>query len=75
MFKAIASITLRRAILLKTSSNSSRMASTYLIDDPKYSFLKDLGLERTNYGVYDGEWKGSGPALKSIDPATGKVIA
>ncbi|XP_063697266.1 putative aldehyde dehydrogenase family 7 member A1 homolog [Culicoides brevitarsis] len=73
MFKAITSIASRRALLLKSSN--IRMASSYLIDDPKYSFLKDLGLERTNYGVYDGEWKGSGPALKSIDPATGNVIA
>lgn len=52
-----------------------RMSSSYLIDDPKYSFLKELGLGRTNYGVYDGEWKGKGPVLKSIDPDTGKVIA
>lgn len=55
--------------------NTSRMASTYLIDDPKYSFLKDLGLQRTNLGVYDGTWKGKGPILKSVDPATGQIIA
>lgn len=55
--------------------NLVRMSSSYLIDDPKYAFLKDLGLKRTNYGVYDGEWKGKGPILKSIDPATGQVIA
>lgn len=53
----------------------TRMSSSYLIDDPKYAFLKDLGLQRTNYGVYDGEWKGSGSTVKSIDPATGKIIA
>lgn len=44
------------------SSNSG-----YLVDDPKYSFLKnDLKLERTNAGVYNGKWFGSGPSVKSI---------
>lgn len=49
--------------------------SAYLIDKPEFSFLKELGLERSNLGVYDGSWKGSGPIVQSIDPATGKVIA
>lgn len=49
--------------------------SSYLVDDPKYSFLKDLGLERTNSGVYNGKWIGSGEVVKSVDPATGQVIA
>lgn len=52
------------------SSNSS-----YLVDDPKFSFLKELGLQRSNFGVYNGNWFGSGPTVKSIDPATGQVIA
>lgn len=39
----------------------------YLIDNPKYSFLKDdLKLERVNPGVYNGKWYGNGPAVKSI---------
>lgn len=50
-------------------------APKYLVDDPKYSFLKDLGLNTTNAGAYNGKWFGSGPAVKSIDPATGNVIA
>ena len=33
---------------------------SYLIDEPKYAFLKDLGLEKTNQGVYHGQWAGSG---------------
>lgn len=49
--------------------------SSYLIDKPEFSFLKELGLERTNNGVYDGKWKGSGQIVKSIDPASGQVIA
>lgn len=53
-----------------------RMSSSgYLIDDPKYSFLKELGLERTNSGVYNGTWTGTGRTLKSIDPGTGNIIA
>ena len=47
----------------------------YLVDDTNFSFLKDLGLERTNKGVYNGEWSGNGEVVKSIDPATNKVIA
>lgn len=50
-------------------------SNSYLVNDPKYSFLKDLDLETTNSGVYNGGWCGSGPPVKSIDPATGKVIA
>lgn len=43
------------------------MASGYLIDDPKYSFLKDLGLQKTNNGVYDGQkWGGSGQVSKTF---------
>jgi hypothetical protein len=35
-------------------------SGNYLIDEPKYSFLKELGLEKINQGVYDGKWSGSG---------------
>ena len=51
------------------------MASSYLIEDPKFSFLRELGLEKLNKGVYNGSWCGSGEIFKSIDPATGSVIA
>lgn len=50
-------------------------ASNYLIDSPQYSFLKDIGLERENPGVYYGLWKGSGETVTSVDPGTGKPIA
>ena len=41
--------------------NVRTMASgKYLVDDPKFSFLKDLGLERSNKGVYNGAWTGNG---------------
>ncbi|EDW18990.1 putative aldehyde dehydrogenase family 7 member A1 homolog [Drosophila mojavensis] len=51
-----------------------RMAS-YLIDQPEYSFLKDLGLERDNPGVYSGHWQGRGQSITSYDPGTGQPIA
>ena len=37
-----------------------KMSSNYLIGEPKYAFLKDLGLEQSNHGVYNGKWFGSG---------------
>lgn len=57
-------------------TNSLRMASHYLVNDPKFSFLKDLGLSDTNCGVYNnGKWSGEGKVIQSVDPATGKIIA
>jgi aldehyde dehydrogenase (NAD+) len=39
-------------------------------------FLKELGLEGTNSGAYDGKWLACGGAvLESRDPSTGEVIA
>ena len=34
--------------------------SSYLINEPKYAFLKELDLQETNLGVYNGKWTGSG---------------
>lgn len=38
----------------------ARSASSYLIDDPKYSFLKELGLKEKNVGVFNGKWQANG---------------
>jgi len=54
---------------------SRAMSSGYLVHEPKYSFLKDLGLEESNKGVYDGSWKGSGEEVTSLCPANGRPIA
>lgn len=43
-----------------------RMSTGYLIENPKYSFLKELGLEKTNVGVFNGEWKANGAVSKGI---------
>ncbi|XP_063220901.1 alpha-aminoadipic semialdehyde dehydrogenase [Bacillus rossius redtenbacheri] len=52
-----------------------RGVASYLVDDPKYSFLKDLGLDRSNPGAYNGKWLGSGKVVTAVDPATGCPIA
>nr|XP_042900559.1 alpha-aminoadipic semialdehyde dehydrogenase isoform X2 [Parasteatoda tepidariorum] len=63
----------RKIILLGTMSKAS--ASSYLIDDAKYAFLKDLGLEKKNLGVYHGSWCGSGEVHTSYCPANNQPIA
>jgi hypothetical protein len=42
---------------------------------PLLQFLKELGLEEENPGVYCGKWAGSGELLTSYNPSTGKHIA
>lgn len=54
---------------------SSNRKSNYLVDKPEYSFLKDIGIQQTNPGVYNGSWSGSGATVTSVDPGTGKPIA
>lgn len=40
--------------------NFSVRKSSFLINDDKYSFLKELGLKEENAGVYNGEWNANG---------------
>jgi len=68
----ILSLPLKRALSLTFSRS---MSSGYLINEPKYSFLKDLGLSESNKGVFDGAWKGSGEEVTSLSPANGRPIA
>merc|ERR1719483_516987 len=49
--------------------------SNLLIDDPKYSWLKDLGLSSKNDGVFTGKWGGSGEVITANCPANNKPIA
>ncbi len=39
---------------------STESGGKYLIGQSKYSFLKDLGLEEENLGVFHGTWGGAG---------------
>lgn len=41
----------------------------------EYPFLKELGLEEENPGVYNGKWGGKGGCLTALNPTTGKPIA
>lgn len=56
---------------------SIRMASNYLINDSKYSFLKELGLNEKNHGVFakHGKWCGEGDIIDSICPSNNRPIA
>ncbi|XP_064097896.1 alpha-aminoadipic semialdehyde dehydrogenase-like [Macrobrachium nipponense] len=47
----------------------------YLINEPKYAFLKELGLGETNKGVYNGQWFANGETVTSFCPANKKPIA
>lgn len=52
-----------------------RWTSSYLVNTPSYSWLKELGIEETNHGVYNGSWGGSGQTVESVSPATNQTIA
>ena len=39
-----------------------------LVNESKYSFLKELGIGEVNDGVYDGKWFGSGEVSESLAP-------
>lgn len=48
--------------------------STLTFND--YPFLKELGLEEINLGVYhSGQWMGNGPEFVSVNPHNNKAIA
>lgn len=53
--------------LLSKSKYIPRITMTrYLVTDPKYGFLKELGLISENPGLFDGRWGGSGKVCKII---------
>merc|ERR1711962_488729 len=58
-----------------TGIRLTRNMSSYLINEPKYAFLKELDLAETNLGVYNGKWTGNGELVTSYCPANGKPIA
>ena len=63
-------------LLSKTAVSVPKLQMVrYLVTDPAFGFLKELGLTTENPGLYDGRWGGSGKVVESIAPATGKVIA
>ena len=38
----------------------SNDSGKFLVEEEKYAFLKELGLDKVNDGVYNGKWFGSG---------------
>ncbi|KAL3068406.1 hypothetical protein niasHT_030697 [Heterodera trifolii] len=56
-------------------ANSSTASSAYLINQPKYAFLAELGIQQQNDGVFDGTWNASGKEVDSLCPATNTPIA
>jgi aldehyde dehydrogenase family 7 protein A1 len=49
--------------------------SGLLIDNSEYSWLKELGLQADNKGVFHGSWAGSGEVTTSLCPANNQPIA
>lgn len=49
--------------------------ASFLVSNPKFKFLKDLGLNEENPGVFTGQWGGNGKVVESVNPATNEVIA
>ncbi|XP_050296838.1 alpha-aminoadipic semialdehyde dehydrogenase [Anthonomus grandis grandis] len=56
-------------------SRAMSSKSDFLVNNKKYGFLSQLGIKETNFGVYDGKWKGSGRIVQSVCPGNGKIIA
>ena len=40
-----------------------------------YPFLAEVGLEKTNFGCFHGQWVGSGSEIPCINPHNGKTIS
>nr|CAB3219603.1 alpha-aminoadipic semialdehyde dehydrogenase [Phallusia mammillata] len=60
----------------RSFSSSLRVSSNLLINQPQYSWLKELGLKEDNEGVFDGTWKnGNGPTVTSLCPSNNEPIA
>eukprot|EP00795_Rhopilema_esculentum_P006190 gene6190-11593_t len=65
---------IHKALAKGLATDSSDQA--YLINQPKYGFLKELGLAEENLGVFaGGKWVGSGEWITSYFPGTGEAIA
>ena len=58
--RALGSFHLIQKNLRNCLATSGVSQQSYLVNQPKYNFLKDLGLVEENLGVYAGKWSGSG---------------
>lgn len=56
--------------------HNQSVSMSYLIEEDDYRFLKNLGLQTTNHGSFDGNnWFGDGSTYESISPINDKPIA
>lgn len=56
--------------------NPNASMSSYLIDEDKYKFLRELEIDRTNSGTFDGKkWFANGNKFDSLSPINNKPIA
>ncbi|XP_074787568.1 alpha-aminoadipic semialdehyde dehydrogenase isoform X2 [Athene noctua] len=49
--------------------------STLLVNQPRYAWLRELGLQEENPGVYNGRWGGGGEVVTTYCPANNEPIA
>lgn len=54
------------ALLLRLRSMASTASADLLINQPKYSWLKELGLREENPGVFDGSWHAGGKVCAPV---------
>uniref|UniRef100_A0A663FCZ1 aldehyde dehydrogenase (NAD(+)) n=1 Tax=Aquila chrysaetos chrysaetos TaxID=223781 RepID=A0A663FCZ1_AQUCH len=67
---------LRRAVAaLRPAVASAAAMSTLLVSQPRYAWLRELGLQEENSGVYNGLWGGGGQVVTTYCPATNEPIA
>lgn len=45
--------------------------STLLVSQPRYAWLRELGLQEENPGVYNGRWGGRGQVREAARPVGG----
>jgi len=62
-------------LINKSKYIAHRCSSTYLVNHADYAFLKELGLQQDNHGVYNGKWSGSGDWVTSTSPINNENIA
>lgn len=60
MFRLLRSSHSVVAAVSRYTSLTKRMSSSLLIENKKYSFLKELGLDKDNVGVFYGQWEANG---------------
>ncbi|NXC18048.1 AL7A1 dehydrogenase, partial [Corythaeola cristata] len=63
------------ALLPLRAGASAAAMSTLLVSQPRYAWLRELGLREENPGVYNGRWGGGGQVVTTYCPANNEPIA